>query len=183
MTRWHNQSTHPLRHFTHCPKCGSTNILASCERAIKCADCGFEFFLNAAAAVAAVIIDNDSRLLTTVRAYEPAPSTLDLPGGFIEFNETAEDALRRELQEELCVQPKIERYLFSQPNVYPYSGIDVHTLDMFFLCHIDEQSLLRPHDDVSEIVWIPTRNLDENLFGLPSMRAAIKQLKNSIFVD
>lgn len=174
---------HPLRHFTHCPKCGSTKVTSSGERSIKCPDCGFEFFLNAAAAVAAVIIDNDSRLLTTVRAYAPAPSTLDLPGGFVEFNETAEDALRRELQEELDVRPTIEKYLFSQPNVYPYSDIDVHTLDMFFLCHIDERSLPKPHDDVREIIWIPTRDLDENLFGLPSIRAAIKQLKNSIFAD
>ncbi len=66
-----------------------------------CESCDFEFYLNVAAAVAALITDEEGRLLVVVRAEEPRKGMWDLPGGFADPGESAEEALGRELAEEL----------------------------------------------------------------------------------
>ena len=78
------------------------------------------------------IAELDGRVLLVRRAREPAAGTLDLPGGFIDFGETAEVALVRELREELDLAIEVLDYLGSYPNVYPYAGVRYHTLDLCF---------------------------------------------------
>ena len=169
------------RTFGFCPCCGSPDFEKKGERNWRCKRCGFDFYQNVASAVAAIIIDKDKGLLTTRRGIEPQKGTLDLPGGFVEYGETAEEALQREAKEELGVKINVVRYLWSQANIYTYSGIDVHTLDQFFLCEIDGDDSLTPMDDISETKWISIEDLDENQFGLTSIRETIIRLKNCIF--
>ena len=51
------------------------------------------------------------------RAKEPAKDTLDLPGGFIDMNETGEEGVAREVEEETGLKVKKATYLFSLPNI------------------------------------------------------------------
>ena len=80
------------------------------------------------------IRNSKGELLLVRRAKEPAKGTLDLPGGFVDMYESAEDAAHREVKEETGLDIAGCRYLFSIPNLYPYSGFEVHTVDMFFEC-------------------------------------------------
>ena len=82
----------------HCPKCGSLSFDFDGEKVYNCNKCQYQFFFNAASAVGAIII-NEGRLLTGVRALDPAKGLLDLPGGFVDPGESLEEALLRELQE------------------------------------------------------------------------------------
>src|SRR5208337_901997 len=95
--------TGPWKTFRFCPGCGAEGIAVRADRSILCKQCGFHFYFNAAAAVAGLIEDDKGRLLMTVRAHDPAKGALDLPGGFVDFDETAEDALKREVKEELSL--------------------------------------------------------------------------------
>lgn len=70
-------------------------------------------------------------MLVVRRAKDPAKGTLDLPGGFVDLHESAEEAVRREVKEETGLDVKSSRYLFSIPNIYLYSGFEVHTEDLF----------------------------------------------------
>ena len=108
------------------------------------------------------------------RAKEPAKGTLDLPGGFVDNNENAEQGMVREIAEEtgLRVDPADLGYLFSVPNVYRYSGMDIHTLDLFFLCRVGEVEV-RADDDVSELQWLSLRDVYVERFGLRSIREAV----------
>ena len=87
-----------------------------------CSSCGFVFYINAAAAVATFIRNEAGELLVCRRAKEPAKGTLDLAGGFVDENETAEEAVSREIAEELQAKITHAEYLFSLPNSYEYSG-------------------------------------------------------------
>jgi len=78
--------------FRHCPRCGASALERHSEKSVSCPACGFLFFFNIAAAVAALITDPEGRLLVTKRALDPAQGTLDLPGGFVDPHETAEEA-------------------------------------------------------------------------------------------
>ncbi|MDR2806295.1 MAG: NUDIX domain-containing protein [Dysgonamonadaceae bacterium] len=164
---------HPLALFRYCPKCGSPRWTENDFKSKKCADCGFIYYFNSSAAVAAFIIDPNERLLVAKRAHEPAKGTLDLPGGFVDLYETGEEAVKREILEETGLKINRIQYLFSLPNLYAYSGFEVHTLDMFFRCEIENLSGLRAADDVEKLLFLPKSKILPERFGLPSIQKAV----------
>ena len=163
---------HPLEQFLFCPKCGGIFV----ENGIKskcCESCGFEFFYNVCVATAAFIINSKRELQVCRRASEPGKGTMDLPGGFLDSSETAEQGLSREILEETGIMADGFRYLFSFPNKYLYSGFLVRTLDFFFLCCLDNAPMPKAMDDVIESSWISLNALSLSDFGLESIRAGV----------
>jgi NADH pyrophosphatase NudC (nudix superfamily) len=164
---------HPLTTFQYCPKCGSSHFLANNFKSKKCENCGFIYYFNSSASTAAFITCGD-RLLVVRRAKEPAKGSWDLPGGFIDLYETAEEAVRREIEEETGLQVNNLHYLFSLPNIYPYSGMDIHTVDLFYHCTVNDISAIRPADDVDDLSFLETKDILPEKFGLQSIRKAIE---------
>ncbi|MCL2327343.1 MAG: NUDIX domain-containing protein [Bacteroidetes bacterium] len=142
-------NTNPKYVFRYCPRCGSNTFTPFGEKAHKCADCKFELYTNAAGAVAALIRNEKGEILFTRRAFNPGKGTLDLPGGFIDPNETAEKALAREVREELNLHIDKAVYKGSFPNEYVFSGLSVFTIDLVFECTVLDFSTLQVADDVS----------------------------------
>ena len=68
-------------------------------------------------------------------------------------------------------------YLFSIPNTYMYSGMELHTMDMFVHCTVDTTAKLTADDDVSELLWIAIDDLRSEDFGLASIKKAIERLR------
>ena len=93
-------SMHILEKFCYCPKCGSSHFVEDTEKSKKCENCGFEYFLNPSAAVAAFILNRNGEILIERRKKDPAKGMYDLPGGFVDVRETAENAIVREVMEE-----------------------------------------------------------------------------------
>lgn len=166
---------HPLEVFRFCPKCGSENFEINNALSRHCSDCGFTYYQNPRASTAAFILNSKGELLIAKRAKEPAIGTLDLPGGFVDNAETAEQGMVREIKEEtgLDIQPERIEYLFSIPNVYHYSGMDIHTLDLFFLCKVDDEQTVAAGDDAADLAWLPLREVYVERFGLKSIRQAV----------
>ncbi len=94
---------HPLAQFLYCPECGSPHFEVNNEKSKKCTDCGFVYYFNPSSATVALILNEKKELLVCRRAKEPAKGTLDLPGGFIDMNETGEEGVSREVWEETCL--------------------------------------------------------------------------------
>ncbi len=92
---------HPLDLFQYCPECGSSHFEVNNEKSKKCTDCGFVYYFNPSSATVALILNDQNELLVCRRAKEPAKGTLDLPGGFIDMNETGEEGVAREVLEAL----------------------------------------------------------------------------------
>ena len=163
---------HPLELFRYCPKCGSEYFEINSFKSKHCSSCGFTYYQNPSSSTAAFILNAKGELLVVRRAKEPAKDTLDLPGGFVDNGETAEEGILREIKEETGLEGQQVEYLFSIPNIYRYSGMDIHTLDMFYLCHVEEDEV-RPADDVAECMWIPLGKVYVERFGLRSIRQAV----------
>lgn len=159
--------------FKYCPVCGSSHFNQDSEKSKRCESCGFVFYMNASASVAVFIVNANEELLVCTRAKEPHKGTLDLPGGFVDDDETAEDAAAREIKEELDGNVVETKYLFSLPNLYEYSGLTIPTLDMFFKCRLDSLSDLHAADDVERFDFVPVKEIDPALFGLSSIRKAV----------
>ena len=168
-----------IEKFEFCPVCGSKHFAQNSPKSKKCGNCGFEYFMNPAAAVVAIITDGRGRLLVERRKLEPAKGTLDLPGGFADVGETVEEAVAREVKEEAGLTVTALRYLFSLPNVYRYSGLDIQTLDMFFACEVEDTARLAAGDDAAECQWLAPDDVHTELFGLRSVRHGLQRWLDS----
>jgi len=169
-------STHPVNVLKFCPRCGSAHFLATGSRSFKCEDCSFNYYVNASAAVAVLLFNEHGELLFTRRAIEPHLGKLDLPGGFIDPMETAEQAAIREIQEELGISIHSLSYFCSFPNEYIFSGYSVYTLDLAFLAQTNNMHQMTAMDDISSFEFYKPQ--DVNLEELPSisMKNIIKEL-------
>lgn len=165
---------HPLSQFNYCPKCGSAHFKIHNEKSKRCEECGFVYYFNPSAATVALILNEQNELLVCRRAKDPAKGTLDLPGGFIDMNESAEEGVTREVLEETGLKVEEAIYQFALPNIYVYSGFPVHTLDMFFLCKVIDTRRIEAKDDVEDSFFLPLDAIRPEEFGLDSIRRGLK---------
>ncbi len=93
-----------------CPSCGghlSERLLETEERPrLVCDQCQRILYLNPKV-VAGVIVERGGRLLLLRRSIEPRYGTWTFPAGYMEIDETAEEAALRELEEEVGLKVKL----------------------------------------------------------------------------
>jgi NAD+ diphosphatase len=171
--------TEPIHVFRFCPRCGATPLAPHATYGFTCASCGFLFFVNVAAAVAAIIRDSDGRVLLTRRAHDPERGKLDIPGGFVDWNETAEQALAREIREELQLEIATARYFCSVNNLYEFRGLRYRTLDSYFTCTARDLAPLSPGDDIDGYTWVDPAQLDDEAIGFDSVRQVLRRLRGA----
>lgn len=95
------------------------------------------------------------------------------------MDETAEEGMCREIMEETGLRVKQLHYLFSIPNRYVYSGMTIHTLDMFYNAQVADEDVPHADDDAAELMWIPISQVNPQDFGLWSIRQAVEKFIKS----
>jgi ADP-ribose pyrophosphatase YjhB (NUDIX family) len=118
----------------------------------------------------AIISDDQGRLLFTRRAHEPGRGELDLPGGFVNVMESAEEALLREIREELNCEISGYSYLRSYPNRYLFGGLVYFTTALAYECTLRDISTLSASDDVSAFEFLDAHNVSPGDIHLESIR-------------
>lgn len=110
--------------------------------------------------VVAAIIHKDNCYLATQRGYDDFEGMWEFPGGKIEEGESREEALKREIKEELDAEVKIEKLLCTVDYDYPNFHLTMHC----YHCSIgDGEIRLLEHqsakwltkDELSEVEWLP----------------------------
>ena len=163
--------------FKFCPSCASTDFTFPENRRFLCNICGFTYYHNIAAAVAIVFTFED-KILFAVRNIDPDKGKLDLPGGFIDPNETAETAACREIEEELgiAIQPQDLRYITTSPNNYLYKNVPYRTLDIFYECALPSEVIkIKAEDEIQELIWVQRSQIDLSKIGFISRRNVIEK--------
>lgn len=167
--------THPFNVLKYCPRCGSANFEVKEGPSLKCGQCGFHFYINAAAAVAALIVNAEGKLMLVTRGVEPDYGKLDLPGGFVDPEESVEDALLRELEEELGILVQQYKYMDSAPNEYIFSEFSVFTVDLAFKVIPVSLDKLVPKDDILEYRFYSEEEIDYDDIPAPSIKRFVQQ--------
>lgn len=163
-------STKPGDVLKYCPSCGSNQFIFDASRSFACDTCGFHLYINSASAVAAIIENEKGEILLTIRAFEPAKGKLDLPGGFVDPMESAEEAVIREIKEELNLDVLEMKYLISYPNEYVFKGYSVYTTDLAFVCKVSGFEAINSNDDVSGYRFFKPEDVDFKDISSDSIR-------------
>ena len=120
--------------------------------------------------VAAIILDEEKRILATQRGYGEYEGWWEFPGGKIEPGEGPEVALRREIMEELGVEIVVENMLCTVEYDYP----KFHLSMLCYMCRISNVEIdLREHKSAQ---WLTKETLDD-VEWLPADVEVIKLLK------
>ena len=110
--------------------------------------------------VAAVIVDGDDRILATQRGYGDMKDGWEFPGGKIEPHETPQQALRREIREELAVEIEVGDKVGTVEWDYPKFHLTMHC---YWCLMAKGQMLLREHEaarwlsgnQLWSVEWLP----------------------------
>ena len=120
--------------------------------------------------VAAIIHDSDGRIFATQRGYGDMKDGWEFPGGKMEPGESPEEALKREIFEELETKIQIERLVQTVEYDYPKFHLTMHC----YLCSIESGSLtLKEHEAAK---WLQLSDLD-SVDWLPADRIVVEAIK------
>ena len=103
--------------------------------------------------VVAAIIEKDKKIFATQRGYGNYKDWWEFPGGKIEEGETPEEALAREIKEELDTEIVVEEYLTTVEYDYPEFHL---SMDCFICSIISGDLILLEHESA---VWLPVDNI------------------------
>ena len=162
----------PRAQFRCCPRCGAV-LTSPGACPLACAACGFAYYFNPAVSAAGILLRGDGQGLFIRRGHEPGLGRLAFVGGFVDAGETPEDALRREVREEVGVDLDAISYLGSQPNTYAYRGITYHVVDLIYVAQLAEGAAPRAIDGVEAIEWHDPLALDPARLAFASMTWAL----------
>ena len=113
LARWHQS-------HTHCARCGALTQVAQGGHTRKCPECGAVHFPRTDPAVIMLITDGQDRALLGRQPVWPKNRFSTL-AGFVEPGETLDDAVRREVMEEVGIDVGDVTYAGSQPWPFPSS--------------------------------------------------------------
>ena len=111
--------------------------------------------------VVCAVIVNKGRIFACQRGYGEWKDWWEFPGGKIEPGESPEEALLREIREELAIDIVIDRHLTTVDYDYP----DFHLTMHCYICHLKDA--IQPHlleheaarwlgrDELEEVKWLP----------------------------
>ena len=110
--------------------------------------------------VVAAIIRKDNKIFATQRGYGEWQDWWEFPGGKMEVGETPEEALVREIREELSAEVSVDEFLCTVEYDYPQFHLTMHC----YLCSLVTEALhLNEHeaakwltkDELDSVKWLP----------------------------
>lgn len=163
-----------ITHSQFCPKCAHPLRYESGDLSI-CAACNFHHYDAPRPTSAAIIVNKNGHILMVKRAIEPQKGLWDLPGGFVESKESAEESVIRELKEELGVDIRREsiRYFASYPDDYAYDGMQYQIFGLTFIVEVPEDTTFTPDDDVSEARFFAPEEAPLDAIAFSSMKQSV----------
>ena len=121
--------------------------------------------------VAAIIHDDKGHIFATQRGYGDYKDGWEFPGGKMEPGESPEEALKREIWEELETKIVVERLVQTVEYDYPKFHLKMHC----FWCHIESGGLILKEHEAAK--WLFLDNLD-SVDWLPADLIVVQTIRN-----
>jgi len=155
-----------------CPQCGTATTVINGGFARHCAACDHDHFPRTDPAVIMAVVDSDDRLL--LGGQESWGNRVSVLAGFVEAGESLEQAIHREVAEEVDVTLTDLHYMGSQPWPFPRS------LMLGFFARATSTTINVDADELSHADWYTrdelTARLDAGDLGLPGSSSIASRL-------
>ena len=139
----------------YCGSCGAPTFPSETERAFVCTKCGYTAYPTIAPAVIVAIINND-KILLVKNKRRPKNVRLELVSGYVEIGESFEQAVHREVFEEVGLKVKNLRIYKDQP--WGISG--AHMIG--YVAEVDgNDRVIKQEDEISEANWYSRDEIPE----------------------
>ena len=133
------------RDHQYCGRCAARTELRAGERCRVCSGCGLTFYPRLSPAVI-MLVQREDRLLLA-RAHRHPAGFYSVLAGFVEPGETLEEAVAREVFEEVGIQVRNIRYFGSQPWPFPNS------LMLAFTCEYAGGEIVLEEAEIADAGW------------------------------
>ena len=166
----------PQQAYVYCPRCKAKLDLFEYKK-VTCSECGWLFYFNPIPCNAVILENVKSQLLLVRRATDPFKGYWDLPGGFVEVNESVEESIVRETKEEtgIDLDPKDLKLFMTTWDRYLYKGIKDYTLGLIYSAKLAEKDIPVPADDVSETKFFDHDEIPWEHIAFDSIRMILKR--------
>ena len=166
MTAWHLYCWYRDNRF--CGRCGHTTVHDDKERMMRCPECGNMIFPKIAPAAIIALTHGDKLVLA--KSAVGNVTRYGLLAGFIEIGETAEEAVAREVMEEVGLKVKNIRYYKSQP-----WGI-VGNLSVGYFCDLDgdDETITLDENELAGAEWFSRDAIPAKDDGISLTREMIR---------
>lgn len=151
LQRWH--ATH-----RHCPRCGAATVVRGAGHVRECPEDGSQHFPRVDPAVIMLVRDEDDRCLLARKADWPERRRSVL-AGFVEPGESLEQAVAREVAEEVGLYVGAPRYVASQPWPFPSN------LMLGFMTQASGQRLAVDGEEIAAAQWFTREELHSAVAG------------------
>jgi NAD+ diphosphatase len=135
----------------YCGRCGARTLDKQNERAKECPQCGLISYPRISPAII-VLVERDGKILLA-RAHRHPPGFYSVLAGFVEPGETLEEAVAREIKEEVGIEVNDINYFGSQPWPYPNS------LMVAFTCTYSSGDITIEEEELEDAGWYSPDNL------------------------
>lgn len=145
-----------------------------------CLFCGWIYYNNPRPTVTA-IIEKENKVLLIKRSRNPFCGDWDLVGGFVEAGETLDQALKREVKEEVGLKIIDYQYYFNWPDIYKNAadGFVGHNLGIHFLAKVEDKKP-KAGDDAGKAKWFDWHNLPSNIANFLDVVRVIEKRKKDL---
>lgn len=173
--------TETYKVFQFCPQC-QAKITAAKPGKIVCAKCGLDYYINEIPCCGLLLLNDKNELLLVERRSDPKKGFWDVPGGFIELNETAEQGMVRECREETGInfQTSDLHYFSSVASRYPYKGMIDHILVLIFSAKLPAGEIVKAGDDAKSAQFFPLAEIPLDKIAFPAIAEQIAIFRSQV---
>jgi len=160
--------------FTYCPQCATGLVSRELDGRTRqvCPACGFIHYQNPVPA-AGCLVERDGYVLLVQRRFAPHVGTWTLPAGFVEWDETPEQAAVRETKEETGLQVRSDGLFGVFPWHQEFHDGQAHDNGVLVIYRATvADGELQAGDDAQAVAWYAAGALPGQI-GFASHRAAL----------
>jgi len=148
------------KQFKFCPHC-SAELKPKNEGLLVCSKCGLHSYINPRPSTAAILENGKREIALVKRSFDPFKGRWDLPGGFVDLEESVEESMEREIKEEIGIGLDNLHYFNSYIDDYIFQGVRLPIIVCGFWGIVENSLKMKPGDDVSEVRFFPLEDVFE----------------------
>lgn len=162
------------KNHSYCGRCGTKTETKEDEMAKVCPNCGFMSFTRLSPAIIVAITKNDNELLMANHTRSPKDK-YSLIAGFVEAGETIEEAVHREVFEEVGLKIKNIKYMASQSWPFP------HSLMLGFIAEYESGEINIDDFEIRDAKWFKKEDIEPLESNISIASSLINYFKNKYY--